>query len=189
MPGCTNKQLHGVTVDDLVWDHVSRFLSDPQTFMAEMERQRGDDESETHIRQRIEELTTKLRNVDRMETELVGLKLQGQVSDVAFERQGALLRAERTFYQDEIECQQATLDTLQQSIDALDTIVQAREAITDRLAAATVEDRRWVLESLNTKVTTHQGRLDISIGVPSHLVGIGKPNLSYGDYVPDTLMS
>ena len=155
--------------------------------MIHIGRQReGHESGETHARKQIEELTTKLRNVDRMETELVGLRLQGTVSDVAFERQGALLRAERSYYRDDIERQQATLATLRQSTEALDTVAQLREAITDRLATATIEDRRWVLESLNTRVTTHHGRLEISIGVPGYQLGIGNTKRSYGDYVPAT---
>ena len=187
VPACTNPQLHGVTVDNLVWEQVSRFLSDPHTFMAEIERQReGHNSGEVHARQRVEELTAKLRTVDRMETELVGLKLRYSVSDVAFERQGALLRAERLYYQDDIERQRATLNTLQQSADALDTFAQLRETITDRLAVATTADRRWVLEALNTRVATHHDKMEISIGVPSYLLVIGNTMRSYDDYVPAT---
>ena len=74
---------------------------------------------EVEVQDYIETLRRKVRSVDAMEMELAGLKLRAQVSDVAFERQGALLRAERVQYQDEIERQQAHLATLAQSATAI----------------------------------------------------------------------
>jgi len=120
---CSTKYLHGVTTDQLVWENVSPFLSDPQTFLTEMDRQRRDSDSgEATVTSNIAELESKLRNVDKMETELVWMKLRGQASDEAFKQQGALLRAERVYYQDEIGRQKAELQTLTQATEALETV-------------------------------------------------------------------
>ena len=168
---CSTGHLHGINTDELVWQQVSKFLSDPHTFMAEMDRQKeSTDSGEAEITAKVADLGAKLRNVDKMETELVGIKLRGQVSDEAFERQGALLRAERVYYQDEIGRQQAALETYTRTFEALDTVAEVRDRFLDRLDNATVEDRRWVLEALNARVTAMDGRLEISIGVPSYFV-------------------
>ena len=181
-PGCSSHQLHGLTVEETVWDQVSQFLSDPHTFMAEMERQRGaHDGGQAGAEKQIKGLETKLRNVDRMETELVGLKLRGQVSDVAFDRQSALLRAERSYYEDEIERQKETLATSKQCNDALASLAEVRAAMIENLDSATPEDRRWVLQSLDTRVTVNGERLEVSIGIPSSVIG--------GDCVPATLVA
>ena len=174
---CKTGHIHGVTADELVWENVSQFLNDPHTFMAEIDRQRQDSDSgEATVRARIAELEGKLRNVDKMETELVGMKLRGQASDEAFERQGALLRAERVYYRDEIRRQESELQTLTQATEALETVAALRDRIVDRLEHATIEDRRWVLECLNARVTVTDEKLEISIGVPAYFVpGVSAP--------------
>ena len=118
----------------------------------------------------MDQLASKLRNVDRMETELVGLKLRGDVSDVAYDRQGALLRAERSYYEDEIERQSATPVTFQQTTEALDSLARMRDSIVERLESSTAENRRWVLQALDTKVTVNRGQLIISLGIPSYIM-------------------
>lgn len=170
---CDGPHLYGPTVESSVWEAVSALLRDPRTFMAEMERRRGATMTgEVEVQDYIETLGRKVRSVDAMETELAGLKLRGQVSDVAFERQGALLRAERVHYQDEIERQQAHLATLAQSATAIDNLEVLRCRIVDRLESATPEDRRWVLEALDARVTVWTGKLEVSVGVPPHLAGV-----------------
>ena len=135
--------MHGVTTNQLVWENVSQFLSDPQTFLTEMDRQRRDSDSgEATVPSKITAFKSKLRNVDKMETELVGMKLRGQASDEAFERQGALLRAERVYYQDEIGRQKAERQTLTQATEGLETVTDLRDKIVDRLENATTKDRR-----------------------------------------------
>ena len=53
---------------------------------------------------------------------MVGLKQRGQLSEVAFERQSALLRAERIHIHDELDRQNAVLVTLDESRAAIDTL-------------------------------------------------------------------
>ena len=57
--------------------------------------------------------------------------------------------------------------TAEQSQAAIESLVALRARIADRLDSATPEDRRRVLEVLDTRITlTETGGLDISIGVP-----------------------
>ena len=117
IPQCDNPMLYGPTVETRVWDSVSAFLSNPRTFLAALDRRRGNNDSgESEMRSNIGSFEAKLRDVDERETELVSLKLRGLVSDVAIDRNAALLRAERVHWQDEIERQRGALATLEQSI-------------------------------------------------------------------------
>lgn len=147
---------------------MSAFLSDPQLFAAEMERRKsggGDEDSDIH--ETLDDLARKLRDVDRRETELVNLKLRGQVSEVPFEQSGALLRADRSYLLDEIQRQKAVLATRKRQEDAADTLASLQDALVQRLENATPEGRRWVLEQLDTRITVPTtGDLEISVGVP-----------------------
>jgi hypothetical protein len=181
-PNCNAPRLNGMRTDELVWESICSFLRDPHTFMAEIERQRGAKVSEeSEIKHHIDTLQRNLRKVDEMESELVNLRLRGLVSDTAIERNAAYLRAERVHYQEEIERQQAALATVNRSSEALDNIESLRDAIIDRLQSTSMEARRWVLQTLDTRVMVHDSQLEISVGTPSHVIEAVKDF-----YVPTT---
>ena len=108
--------------------------------------------------------------VDRRETELVNLRLRGTVSDTALDRNAALLHAERTHLTDELDRQQEAIATVEQGQAAVASLEAVREQICDRLDSATLEERRDVLETLDTRVTVHLGgALEVNIGIPRHV--------------------
>jgi hypothetical protein len=138
--------------------------------MAEMNRQRGIHATgNVDIIERIESLERKISQVVGMETELLGLKVRAQVSDEAFQRQAAFLKAERTHYADEMERQQQHLATMEASNQSIDLLETMRDSILSKLTNATPQEKRWVLGTLNTRVTVREEQLDISIGVPPHM--------------------
>lgn len=168
-PRCSLGGIRGREVEEAVWENVSAFLGDPQTLMAEMNRRRdGQGDSATQVRETVERLQRKIKDVDAMETDLVGMKLRGEASETAFERQSALLRAERTHYIDELERQGEAVKAVEETEAALNSIEQLREQIINKLETATPEDRRWALQALNTRVTHDKNGVEVSIGVPSH---------------------
>ena len=157
----------GARAETLVWEKVSVFLSDPTTFMAELERQRQSSSGqEINTKDKIVNLKKKLADVDRRETDLVNLRLREVVSDEALDRNAALLRAERSHYQDEIEREKTAAATVEQAHAAIYSLVALRDRIVDRLDSASPEERRRVLEALDTTVTVKEDRgLGISVGV------------------------
>ncbi|MCI0795167.1 MAG: recombinase family protein [Chloroflexi bacterium] len=171
VPRCTCPRVSGWWVENRVWEEVVAFLGDRQTFQHEIQRRRQVTTSqESEIQDKIAGLERKLGDVYHRETELVGLRLRGVVSDEALDRNAALLRAEHTHYQDEIDRQNAALDTLEQSEAAVASLEALRGRLTHYLDSTTPEDRRAVLEALDTRVTVGPGGvLDLSIGVPQHL--------------------
>ena len=86
------------------------------------------------------------------ESKLAGLLLNEKVTGSTFERQGALLRAERTYHLEEIDRQEAALSTMENSNEAINAMVNVRDRIAAKLDSATAEDRRWVLQGLATRV-------------------------------------
>jgi len=169
----------GVDAEAKVWQRVAEFLSDPAMFLAELESRRQSSAGlQSEGRERIAAEERKLEGVTREETELVGetLRLRELVSQEALERSAALLRARRTHHLEEIERQRAVLATAEQAQAAVESLAALRARIADRLDSATQEDRRRVLEVLDTRITvTETGGLDISIGVPGRADYVHQP--------------
>jgi site-specific DNA recombinase len=169
---CTLGSINGPRVEALVWDKIGQFFTTPEVFMAEMERQRGGTgQGRGEIESSIKMLQQKAQTVDGMETELVGLKLRGMVSDVAYDRQLALLKAERTHYLDEIVRQKTMLTTIEQQAQAVGAIMEIRESIIAKMEGATPERRRWLLQTLQTRVTVSPEQVLITIGTDDFIVG------------------
>ena len=149
--------------------------------MAELERQRQSSSGqEINTKDKIVNLKKKLADVDRRETDLVNLRLREVVSDEALDRNAALLRAERSHYQDEIEREKTAAATVEQARAAIYSLVALRDRIVDRLDSASPEERRRVLEALDTTVTVKEDRgLGISVGVYQCADSVHQPHGQY----------
>ena len=84
---------------------------------------------------KIADLNRRLADGDRRETELVALRLRDAVSEVALDRNAALLRVERTHLTEEMERQRETMSTLEQGQAAVASLEALREHMRDRLDA------------------------------------------------------
>ena len=162
-------RLAGADAEAKVWQRVAEFLSDPAMFLAELDsRRQSSTDLRSDGRKKIATEERKLEEVTRQETELINVRLEKEFSQEALDRSAALLRARRTHHLEEIERQRAVLATAEQAEAAVESLEALRARIADRLDSATPEDRRRVLEVLDTRITvTETGGLDISIGVPS----------------------
>ncbi len=118
-----------------------------------------------------------MADVVRRETELVGLRLRGVVSDIALDRNAALLNAERVHIQEEIGRHESELVVLRESRAGAEAIHTLRELVVDKLDSATPEDQRFILEAVDTKVIVYQDKtLEISLGIPDLPAPICEPN-------------
>jgi len=100
----------------------------------------------------------------------VALRLRDAVSEVALDRNAALLRVERTHLTEEMERQRETMSSLEQGQAAVTSLKALGEHMCDRLDSATPEDRRTVLETPETRVTVGVGGVqEVSIGIPQQV--------------------
>jgi len=136
------------------------------------------------IRESIIRLEEEMKRLDRKsneninaESELVNLRIRGKVSDEAYERQTALLLAEKKWISEERQrIQQKLIDLKQQSV-SLAGLEQLRERMAVKILSNSFEDRRFILEALNTKViVTTDGRTEVEFT-------IGAKKCSGGDIV------
>ena len=152
-----------------MWTEVADFLGNPDIFQAEMDRRmHGQEGQGAEAEREIASLNRRLAGVDHRETELVALRLRGAVSEVALDRNAALLRVERTHLTEELERQRETMSTLEQGQAAVASLKALREHMRDRLdPPRDPEARRTVLEALETRVTVGVGGvLEVSTGIP-----------------------
>ena len=165
------RSFRGQEIEDTVWDNVSAFLIDPQVFLAEMDRRRGQGTDNVEdIRKAMDATERRLQKVTESETELVLMKAGSQVSEEAFAGASALLRAKRAHLKDEWDRQNSALATEAKSQAAIDALGALRGRVEARLKNAAPEDRRWVLQCLSPRLTVTGNTLNISLGVPAAFI-------------------
>ena len=97
------------------------------------------------------------------------MRLNDGVSDEVYERQLALIKAERTWCAEEQDRLAGRLEDARQSFATIEHIRVIQEQIGDKLARATLKDKRFVLESLETNIRVGEDgaiRLTFSVPVP-----------------------
>jgi len=125
------------------------------------------------ISESIAQTENELRSLERKsnananaEVELVGLRIRGKVSDEAYERQLALLQAERRWILERRERLTGDLARLQRESASLVGLEQLRARVEEKLASQDFVDRRFLLEALGTKVVvTTEGRIEVEFAI------------------------
>ena len=125
------------------------------------------------IHESVAKLENQLKRLDRKwnenvnaESELVGLRIRGKVSDEPYERQQSLILAERQWIIDERERIERQLNQLQQQLVSLTGLEQLRGQVEQKLASTEFADRRFILEALGTKViVTAQSSLEVEFTI------------------------
>ena len=125
------------------------------------------------INESIAKLEEQLKRIDRKwnenanaESELVGLRIRGKVSDEPYDRQLSLLLTERRWIIEERERIETQLNKLSQNAVALVNLEGLRGQVEQKLASTEFADRRFILEALGTKVlVTTEGSVEVEFTV------------------------
>ena len=128
---------------------------------------------EAAIKETTSKLESEQKRLDRKsnenvnaESELVSLRIRGKVSDEAYERQMTLLLAERKWISEERERINQRLADLKQQAISLVGLDQLRQQMAERLFSDAFADRRFILETLNTRViVTTEGAIEIEFTI------------------------
>jgi len=124
------------------------------------------DSSVAKLEEQIKRLDRKWNENVNAESELVGLRIRGKVSDEPYDRQQGLLLAERRWILEERERIEEQIDKLKQSAMALVNLEGLRGQVEQKLASTEFADRRFVLEALGTKViVTTDGGVEVEFTV------------------------
>jgi hypothetical protein len=128
---------------------------------------------ETAIQESISRMEAELKRIDRKsneninaESELVSLRIRNKVSEEAYDRQMVLLMTERNWVAEEKERINQRLTDLRKRAISLVSLDQLRQQMADRLFSDKFEDRRFILEALNTKViVTNEGAIEVEFTI------------------------
>jgi len=125
-------------------------------------------ETITRLQDELRRLERKWNDNSNAESELVGLRIRGKVSDGAYDKQRTLLSAERQWVAEERERVEEQLARLNQESVSLVSLEQLRGRLQQKLASTEFADRRFILEALGTKIiVTTCGSIEVEFAIPT----------------------
>jgi site-specific DNA recombinase len=177
---CPKPSMSGHIIEEEVWNRATTLLSSPETVLGGLERQRKtQEESEEVVQSALTAVIQRLNKVNSQEMELVSLRLRGDFGDEIYQKQLSLLKAERTWCQDERERLQSQLAAMRKHFLTIEQVQAMCAKFSNKLASATEEDRRSILESLGTNLAVGtDGRIRLTFTLPD-----------FSDYVSSSRVS
>ena len=148
---CRSHSLSVDTIEAAAVRIVVGFLHGPEGFEAEMQRRRGiSAESEVSLTREIESLGR--QHQEEQETEARAFRLRGTVSEQAFNQEIGLIQTRQRWIAEQKErVEQQLADILRYSFDS-QSVRMLRQRVAPRLGTTKLEDRRFILEAVGTKV-------------------------------------
>jgi hypothetical protein len=169
-PRCPHPYINGPGLEEAVFTWAEAVLAHPEIVELEVAHQGGlVEESEKNLGQYLKDLEQRQRKNVASETALVGLHIRGECSREAYERQGKLLQAERTWLADEVAQTQSKLESLTLKGKARLSL----ETVKERVEKAAADDPRLLLEALGVEVHVRENGdivMEASIPVDASIV-------------------
>ena len=167
---CGRKSISGGGLERIVWKKAVELLTDPTAILGELaRRQSSQRETRDSVSDGLGHIDRRLRSVEDAEMKLVSMRLAEDVSESVFERQKALIAAERAWCVEERGRLHRQLERVKERFVTIEQVKALEERIGDKLARATFDDKRFVLEALETRITVAEDgttRLWFSIPAP-----------------------
>ena len=147
---------------------VVDFLHGPEGFGNEMQRRRGiSAESEASLIRELESLERQQRVEQDAEARAFRLATRGNVSEEVFNQEIGLIRTKQRWIAEQRERLERQLADIQRYIFDPQSIEMLRQRLAARLATATPDDRRFILEAVGTKVIVQaEGTWELELQVP-----------------------
>jgi len=161
--------LPGRKLETMVETRAREILTSNEVLEGELGwREEAINETATRLRNELKRLDRKWNENSNAESELVGLRIRGKVSEEVYERQQSLLTAERQWIAEERERIHGELTHLNQQSVSLVSLEQLRGQVEEKLASTEFADRRFILEALGTKVIVNtEGSLEVEFAIPA----------------------
>ena len=164
---CACGSLKGLVLEGRVWDRIVSFLSAPEVFLSAVEGQENDQqEAVKQVQTSIKRLEQRLTKLQDAEAKAYSGYARASTSEETYQRVAAELRAERSWITEELERHQKTLEEAQRKLVTADTIRNLYPLLAERVRSATPEDKRFVLECLDTQVTVGPSGISLSLAIP-----------------------
>ena len=169
---CQSATLRVDEQERAVFAAAVNFLHSPEGFESEMQRRRGITiDTEISLRRELESLGRQQQEEQEAEAKAFRLASRTNVSEEVFNQEVGLIRTRQRWIQEQRQRVQAQLSDVERFSFSAEAIAQRRNRLDARLAGATVQDRRFVLEALDTNVMVHaDGSWELELQVPRQIV-------------------
>jgi len=118
----------------------------------------------------IHRLEKRLAKLQDAEAKAYSGYARGMASEETYRRVTAELRAEHTWLTEELERQHEALEDTRHMAISADAIKRLYPVLLHRMQTATLEDKRFVLECLDTQVTVGTSGVSLSLAVPESVM-------------------
>ena len=138
-----------------------------ELFLASVEGQKqGSRDVTAQAKASIKRLEKRLAKLETAEARAYSGYVRGLASEETYRRVSAELRAERTWIVEERERLGKALEDAQHTVVKVDAIRELYPLLLERLQRATFEDKRFILERLDARVTVGESGVSLSLAVP-----------------------
>ncbi|MCZ6535635.1 MAG: zinc ribbon domain-containing protein [Chloroflexi bacterium] len=169
---CSDPPVSARWIERAVWSRIREFLESPEVFLAQM-----DTEEATRV-QTIETIRVNIVRLERQVREYEGyrqrafdLLVKGTTDENTYQRSVAGYGAHLAWLDEELSRQRADAERAevrQWSVEVIKALYPKLQAALD---TATWEDRRFVLECLQTRVVLEGRKATVELAVPEYIVG------------------
>ena len=166
---CVRRSIGGAKLEEAVWSQAVELLTDPERVLDELDvRRRSHADVGNQVADALAKTEKRLSQTDDKEMQLVSMKLNAGISEEIFERQLALLSAERAWCSEERDRLARQLEDSHQTVITAKNVRALQERIGDKLANAGFKDKRFVLEALETSIlVAEDGAIRLTFSVPA----------------------
>ncbi len=168
-PTPCKRYIYGPTLENEVWDSAVDVLNRPEAILNALEeREEAQATTKAAVQDALDRVERKLENNRQAETRLVDLHIRGEVGADIYPRNRAMLTAERTWCEEERVRLEQQLEAVRQRFVTLEQVNALREKVGERLSSASFEDKRFVLEGLETQVSVSlEGAIKVGFAIPT----------------------
>ena len=165
---CPRPGLGGEKLESQVWARAIELLANPERVLIEVERRsQTRRETEEGLLSSLAAVQKRHNALDQREMVLTSKWLEMGVSESTLKKQMALMNAERVWCDEEQDRLRQQLDVTSDTFATVEQVKALCERVGHRLDEATDEDKRFVLESLETKVTVAaDGTIRVAFALP-----------------------
>jgi len=168
---CKSHGLRATQVEDEAFKMIADFLRGPHGFETEINRRYGlTQENVVSLRSQIANLEGEAKKEEDAESRAFRLAARAELSENVFQQEIGLIRTRRRWLDEERQRFERQLADIERHTFSAEAVESLRHRLEERLARATPEDRRFVLESLGIKVIAYpNGTWDIEIELPKEV--------------------
>lgn len=170
-PSPCKRYIYAPPLEQEIWKLATYILSQPEAILGALEeREMSQGTTEAAVEDSLRRVERKLEANRQAEVRLVDLYVRGEINVEIYRRNQANLKAEQVWCGEEIVRLEAQLENVRQRFVTVEQVDALRERLGERLDSANFEDRRFVLEGLETQLSvSSEGSIKVCFAIPADM--------------------